>query len=166
MVSCGTANSTKKVYKKPIKKVESPKKLVFHQKKHKTSSLAKKIINKAENYLGTPYRLGGMTHSGMDCSGLLFKVFEENQMTIARRSIDQAKEGREVSVSNVMVGDLLFFATSGGGRVSHSGIVYSLENEDIKFIHASTSKGVIISSLNETYWQKSFLFARRMEYND
>ncbi|WP_435524963.1 C40 family peptidase [Chryseobacterium indoltheticum] len=66
-------------------------------------------------------------------------------------------------LKTVKPGDLLFFATSGGSRVSHVGIVYTIENDgEIKFIHASTSKGVIISSLNEKYWNKAYLHAQRV----
>ena len=60
-------------------------------------------------------------------------------------------------------GDLLFFATAGGSRVSHVGIVHDIGNDgEVKFIHASTSKGVIISSLNENYWNKAYLHAQRV----
>lgn len=121
------------------------------------------ILSDAEKYLGTPYRLGGMTSSGFDCSGFVNKVFDENDIKLTRRSADQAKEGVGIDVTEVRKGDLLFFATAGGKRVSHVGIVHTIGNDgEIKFIHASTTKGVIISSLDETYWDKAFLFARRV----
>lgn len=122
-----------------------------------------KILADAEKYIGTPYKLGGMTASGMDCSGLVVKVFDENNLKMPRRSQDQAKEGKSIRINEVKSGDLLFFATTGGDKVSHIGIVHSVENTgEIKFIHASTSRGVIISSLDNVYWNKAFLFARRV----
>lgn len=129
----------------------------------KKNSLVSKIIRNAERYRGVPYRLGGMSSSGFDCSGFVVKVFNENNLDIARRSQDQAKEGKQIEIRKVEIGDLLFFATSGGSRVTHVGIVHTIENSgEIRFIHASTTKGVIISSLNENYWNKAFLFARRV----
>ena len=124
---------------------------------------AANILSDAEKYLGAPYKPGGMTSSGFDCSGFVNTVFAENNIKLTRRSSDQAKEGREVSIREVKHGDLLFFATAGGKRVSHVGIVHTITDDgEIKFIHASTSKGVIISSLEEAYWDKAFLFARRV----
>ena len=121
------------------------------------------ILSDAEKYLGSPYRAGGMTYSGFDCSGFVNTVFAENDIKLTRRSADQAKEGVGINIENVKHGDLLFFATAGGKRVSHVGIVHTITNDgEIKFIHASTSKGVIISSLEEAYWDKAFLFARRV----
>ena len=124
---------------------------------------AASILSDAEKYLGAPYRAGGMTYSGFDCSGFVNTVFAENNIKLTRRSADQAKEGVGINIENVKHGDLLFFATAGGKRVSHVGIVHTITNDgEIKFIHASTSKGVIISSLEEAYWDKAFLFARRV----
>ena len=124
---------------------------------------ATNILSDAEKYLGAPYRAGGMTYSGFDCSGFVNTVFAENDIKLTRRSADQAKEGVEINIEKVKHGDLLFFATAGGKRVSHVGIVHTITDDgEIKFIHASTSKGVIISSLEEAYWDKAFLFARRV----
>lgn len=119
------------------------------------------VVKDAQQYLGVPYKYGGNTKTGFDCSGLVTKVFEENNYKLPRRSTDQADTGSSIRVEEVKAGDLLFFATGGGRSVSHVGIVNNIENDgEIKFIHASTSKGVIISSLNEAYWNKAFLFAR------
>ena len=124
---------------------------------------AANILSDAEKYLGAPYRAGGMTYSGFDCSGFVNTVFAENNIKLTRRAADQAKEGVGINIENVKHGDLLFFATAGGKRVSHVGIVHTITDDgEIKFIHASTSKGVIISSLEEAYWDKAFLFARRV----
>ena len=168
LYSCGTAcpsritrmNKTT-TYKKPSAGTKPANVKVSSDRNNNTQ--AGNILSDAEKYLGTPYKLGGMTSSGFDCSGFVNTVFAENDIKLTRRSSDQAKEGREVSIREVKHGDLLFFATAGGKRVSHVGIVHTITDEgEIKFIHASTSKGVIISSLDETYWDKAFLFARRV----
>lgn len=123
----------------------------------------KGILKDAEKYLGTPYKYGGNTSSGFDCSGFTVKVFQENEFNLPRRSTDQASTGERIDIKNAKPGDLLFFATGGGGRVSHVGIVHDIGNDgEVKFIHASTSKGVIISSLNEKYWNKAYLHATRV----
>ncbi|MDY3548609.1 C40 family peptidase [Riemerella anatipestifer] len=159
LVSCGTTK--RPVAKAKVSKVAS--KTLSSGNSEVVTKEARKIIKTAEKYLGVPYKYAGNTSLGFDCSGLVSKVFIENNKTLPRRSTDQALEGSSISVKEIKAGDLVFFATMGGSKVSHVGIVHTIETSgEIKFIHASTSKGVIISSLNETYWNKSFLFARRI----
>ena len=94
---------------------------------------------------------------------MVITVFSENNYKLPRRSEDQAKEGKKIEIQEVKPGDLLFFATSGAAKVNHVGIVNEISSRgEVTFIHASTSKGVIISSLNDAYWNKAFLFARRV----
>lgn len=146
-----------------IKKEETNRNLKSELGNRNESRLVSNILSNAENYLGVPYKFGGTASSGMDCSGLVVKVFEENNLKITRRTEEQAKEGVNIHIREVKLGDLLFFATMGGDRVSHVGIVHTIENSgEIKFIHASTRRGVIISSLDEVYWNKAFLFAKRV----
>lgn len=129
----------------------------------KNSAAIEKILRDAEKYLGAPYKFGGNDSKGFDCSGYTVKVFEENEYRLPRRSADQAETGNRIDIAKVRPGDLLFFATGSTGQVSHVGIVHDIGNDgEVKFIHASTSKGVIISSLNEKYWNKSFLHAQRI----
>ena len=128
-----------------------------------SSKKVNQLLREAENYMGTPYKYGGVTRSGMDCSGFITTVYDSQKVQLPRRSEDQSHEGRSVNIKDVMPGDLLFFATSGGSRVSHVGIVHTIQDSgEVNFIHASTSKGVTISSLNEKYWNKAFLSARRV----
>lgn len=163
LVSCGSSHSVRKYsYKKPVTtyKTANLKKLNSTYSGNISGKRAS-IISNAENYLGTPYKYAGNTPAGFDCSGLVCRVFDENNLKLPRRSQDQAKFGNSVDVSGVRPGDLLFFATAGGSNISHVGIVHEITNNgEITFIHSSTSKGVIISSLNEAYWNKAFLFAR------
>ncbi|MFC0425972.1 NlpC/P60 family protein [Chryseobacterium scophthalmum] len=165
IVSCGSSknvSSSKKSPSKNIAKSENLRKL-DSSFDGKVSGSIKSLLKDAETYLGTPYKFGGNTSSGFDCSGFTVKVFQDNNFSLPRRSSDQADAGKSIDIKTVKPGDLLFFATSGGSRVSHVGIVHTIENDgEIKFIHASTSKGVIISSLNEKYWNKAYLHAQRV----
>ncbi|WP_432432088.1 C40 family peptidase [Chryseobacterium scophthalmum] len=165
IVSCGSSknvSSSKKSPSKNVAKSENLRKL-DSSFDGKVSGSIKSLLKDAETYLGTPYKFGGNTSSGFDCSGFTVKVFQDNNFSLPRRSSDQADAGKSIDIKTVKPGDLLFFATSGGSRVSHVGIVHTIENDgEIKFIHASTSKGVIISSLNEKYWNKAYLHAQRI----
>lgn len=123
------------------------------------------ILNQAETYIGTPYRLGGMSRAGIDCSAFVLSVFNEVLgMELPRAAASQAQEGELVSRTDLQKGDLIFF--SRGGRISHVGIVHDVsEDGDVKFIHASTSRGVTITSLNDRYWVSKFRFAKRIVMN-
>ncbi len=126
------------------------------------STEVRSVLNEAEKYKGTPYKYGGTTSNGIDCSGLVCVAFQKIDMKLPRRSIDMSNEGASINISNVQEGDLLFFAT-GGGSINHVGIVYNIANSgEITFIHTSTSKGVTISSLEETYWKGKFIKAKRV----
>ncbi|WP_417429184.1 C40 family peptidase [Halpernia sp.] len=161
--SCGSSKVAKKTsYKKSVVRAEGLKNFNSNFR-GLLDSQRQELLKDSEKYIGAPYKYGGNNSSGFDCSGFTKKVYDDNNQNLPRRSEDQSKSGQEVSVYEVKPGDLLFFATSGGSKVSHVGIVHDIGNDgEIKFIHASTSKGVIISSLNEKYWNKAFLFARRV----
>lgn len=162
MISCGTSHFAKKyTYKKSSSASSANLKKLSSDYSGSVSGIRKSVINDAENYIGTPYKYAGNTASGFDCSGLVCKVFDENKIKLPRRSADQANAGKSINISEAKPGDLLFFATAGGSSVTHVGIVHEIfGNGEITFIHSSTTKGVIISSLNEAYWNKAFLFAR------
>ena len=121
------------------------------------------ILSEASTYIGTPYRMGGMTRSGIDCSAFVLSVYGSAAgIELPRVSSAQAQKGERVDRANLEKGDLLFFQTR-GSRISHVGIVHDITPEgEIKFIHASTSKGVTISSLNEKYWGARYRFAKRV----
>ncbi|WP_326983412.1 C40 family peptidase [Chryseobacterium sp. MYb264] len=164
-VSCGSSKGVASKNKSGNKTVAKSENLRNLDSKFdgKVSKSISSILKDAEKYIGTPYKFGGNTSSGFDCSGFTVKVFDENDYQLPRRSSDQAEAGNKIDIRDVKPGDLLFFATAGGSRVSHVGIVHDIGGDgEVKFIHASTSKGVIISSLNEKYWNKAYLHARRV----
>ncbi|MEQ1919460.1 MAG: NlpC/P60 family protein [Elusimicrobiota bacterium] len=111
----------------------------------------------ARSYLGTPYVWGGMTHEGIDCSALTQNSYGENRVKIPRVSRDQWKTGSKTE--NLREGDLIFFNTMGAG-VSHVAMVTDAKNK--KFIHASSSKGVMIADLNNKWFGQRYLGARRV----
>ncbi len=116
------------------------------------------IVSIARDQLGTPYRFGGTTPSGFDCSGFIGYVFNKVGVDLPRTAAAQYGAGQAVSRSNLEVGDLVFFETYKPGP-SHSGI-YIGNNQ---FIHASSSRGISISSVNDPYyWSDRYLGARRV----
>ncbi len=121
------------------------------------------VIAKARSYTGTPYKWGGTTSSGMDCSGLLLNSFSAINYKMPRTAAEQKKIGARVSKNEIAKGDLVFFATSKKKRkVTHVGLVTSVNGKEVIFIHASTSKGVTESKLSNSYWKKRFKQARRV----
>ena len=114
------------------------------------------IIESAEDFLGTRYYYGGMTKNGIDCSALIFNAYSENLIDVPRTSMAQSKIGKRIKKEKAKPGDLIFFRTTRRHRITHVGIVTENTDGKIKFIHASSSHGVMISSLEETYFQNSF----------
>lgn len=132
-------------------------------KKVAKESPAFTVIETAKTYRGTPYKYGGTTRAGMDCSALVFHSYYAVGVNLPRRSEDQSKLGQKVNLNQVQPGDLLFFATGKKkNQVTHSGIVTEIAKDDIRFIHASTSLGVTEDYLSNRYWSGAFLFAKRI----
>jgi cell wall-associated NlpC family hydrolase len=126
-------------------------------------SKADNIIDYAKQFEGVRYKWGGTTANGMDCSGLVFESFNAFHVLLPRISRDMAKRGEKVLLKDVTKGDLLFFKT--GNRrnsINHVGLIISIRDNNIEFIHATTGNGVMISWLNEDYWLKAFKEARRI----
>ncbi|MWP83065.1 endopeptidase [Glaesserella parasuis] len=108
---------------------------------------------------GTRYRLGGITKSGIDCSGFVQLTFRELfGIDLPRITVDQAKAGIQISKSELRTGDLVFFKTGRGPNGRHVGIYV----KNGQFLHASTKGGVIYSDINSPYWSRSFWQARRL----
>lgn len=124
--------------------------------------IKREIIDFAKTFQGTKYKYGGMTEAGMDCSGLVCVAFEKENISLPRISRDMAKTGVPISFKDIEAGDLVFFKTSRRNVITHVGLVVESNRGEVKFIHSSTSAGVIISSLDETYWKKAFAEVRRV----
>jgi cell wall-associated NlpC family hydrolase len=121
------------------------------------------ILEKAQTLVGTPYLFGGDTPSGMDCSGFTTETFKAAAIELPRISTEQSLIGEKVEQQQLKPGDLVFFGTGVPNRVNHVGIVANAESIDnIKFVHASTSKGVTMSSLSNSYWSGVYIKAKRV----
>ena len=120
------------------------------------------IVETAVNNIGTPYKTGGTATAGMDCSGLVYSTYKQYNKNFPRSSNAMANEGKLVSKNNAKPGDLIFFKTNGRGEINHVGIITEVVDDEIKFVHSSTSKGVIISSTNETYYGSTFTQINRI----
>lgn len=130
------------------------------------SNLAQSAFSKESNIIykqpydtwqGTPYKYGGTNKNGIDCSAFVQAIYlEAESQYLPRTTYEQSKLGVEIKLHQAQSGDLVFFKT--GRKIRHVGIYLG----DSKFMHASTSKGVIISRLNNPYWASVFWQVRRI----
>ena len=119
------------------------------------------VLINAIGLVGTPYRYGGNTpDSGFDCSGLIGYVYRQAGLNLPRSTGEMARLGApNVAREHLQSGDLVFFATQGGAKVSHAGIYVGQG----RFVHAPSSGGTVrLDYLNQAYWQRSFLTAKRV----
>lgn len=116
------------------------------------------VVEKAKEFVGVPYRFGGNTPSGFDCSGFIVYVFDQFGIELPRTSAGQFEYGTSVEKSDLQPGDLVFFKNTYKAGISHAGI-YVGNN---KFISATSSSGVQIVSLSNTYWGPRYAGAKRL----
>jgi len=117
------------------------------------------VSAEAHKYLGSPYKYGGHSRKGLDCSGLVHIVFLEAGIQLPRTSAQQFKSGRSIPFGKSQKGDLLFFTQK--GKVNHVGIVTKATRGSIWVIHSTTSKGVIAEDvLASTYWRSKIKGSR------
>ncbi|AVR44315.1 NlpC/P60 family protein [Christiangramia fulva] len=128
-----------------------------------STEIASKVVKNAQKFEGTRYRYGGTSKRGMDCSGLVYVSFLQEDISIPRTARAMSLQGERLFLKEVSPGDLLFFQTSKNRNViNHVGLVVKVKNGEIYFIHSTTSAGVIISLLSEAYWKNNFVMARRI----
>ena len=127
---------------------------------HKTGKgdLRQELVKTARRFIGIPYRWGGTTaENGFDCSGLTMVSYRLNGLNLPRVSRNQFKAGRWVSKSQLQPGDLVFFATKGGKRVTHVGMYAGSD----QFIHAPrTGKNVRFESMSNPFFVKTYVGGR------
>lgn len=120
-------------------------------------TIAASVVNTALSYRGVPYVWGGSSPRGFDCSGFVMHVYQKNGIKLPRTADAQFAFGRKLNSAEVRPGDVVFFQTYTYGA-SHCGIYLGQG----QFVHASSSKGVMVSRLSENYWRIRYLGARRM----
>ena len=118
------------------------------------------LVQEIMTWIGTPYLYGGTTRKGVDCSGLVMEVYRKaSGKKLPRSSRDQEQYCKKIKRGNLLAGDLVFFGTvKGGGRVSHVGMYIGGD----KMVHASTSRGVMVSRIDDPYFGPRFFSAGRV----
>ncbi len=121
------------------------------------SWIMKSLLAHYQKWRGARYELGGLSKSGVDCSGFVYMTFLRRfNLELPRTTLNQIRAGVKIAKSDLQTGDLVFFKTK--PSVRHVGIY--LDND--KFMHASSSRGVMISSLQNSYWKKRYWFSKHI----
>ena len=123
--------------------------------------IKQQILNVASESLGSPYRGGGSTPAGFDCSGFVKYTMDQFDIALPRNSAEMAKTGKRILKKDAKPGDLIFFNTN-GSNISHVGIVTENMDGEIKFIHSSTTRGVVYSSTSDGYYARTFVCVNRI----
>lgn len=163
LTACSSPDSQMRSKKTDTHAVNSQKHFLLQASQDEFETLVKnldtksKILNQYADWKGVAYRLGGNTKRGIDCSAFVQRTFHDQfDIDLPRSTSEQQKIGQTVSRSKLRAGDLVLFKT--GIYMRHVGI-YIGNNQ---FVHASTSNGVIVSRLTDTYWTKRYYGARRV----
>ncbi len=133
----------------------------------KNSQQVDQIIGYAKKFLGTPYRYAGSTPSGFDCSGFIYYVMGNFGFQLTRSSYGLAEFGRTVKLADIRPGDLMFFKGSNANstRIGHVALVVEVTPDAIKFIHSSTSRGVVIDNFKTSkYYIPRYVTTKRLDY--
>lgn len=118
-----------------------------------SKNLGKGVVRIAENVIGTPYRYGGTTLKGFDCSGLVFYSYKKVGVHVPRTALSLYNNTKRIKKANLYLGDLVFFKLT-GSKTSHVGIYAGSD----RFIHApSSGKKVMVSKLGDPYWRKRYV---------
>jgi probable lipoprotein NlpC len=132
----------------------------IYQPSEQPQGSAKELIKYAKTWIGVPYRYGGNDRNGVDCSGFTCRVFNDAiNVQLPRDSRSQAEFSKSISRSKLRPGDLVFFVNKqGGNRINH--VALYIGNNQI--IHSTTSRGVVISNLDDNYWSSHFYCCGRV----
>ena len=155
---CSSKNSSSYTYKKPDKSFPNKEEIDYKITEGISySNLYDKLNNHYKNWKGVRYKYGGNSKKGIDCSAFVQKTFRDNlNIKIPRTTALQSKVGKEISIDELEMGDLVFFKTGFNSR--HVGIYL----EGGKFMHASTKRGVTISRLDNIYYRNHFWKIKRV----
>ena len=123
--------------------------------------IKQQILNVAAESLGSPYRGGGTTPAGFDCSGFVKYTMDQFDIALPRNSAEMAKTGKRILKKDAKPGDLIFFNTN-GSNISHVGIVTENTDGVFKFIHSSPTRGVVYSSTSDGYYARTFVCVNRI----
>lgn len=155
LVTVSGCSSLNRVSYPPVLKHKAPPASSADSQYDKT--LKAMLMRQYIDWHTTPYKLGGLSKQGVDCSGLVYRTFHSKLgCKIPRTTREQVKIGSKVARKNLRTGDLVFFKTS--RSTNHVGIYIG----DSRFLHVSSKKGVIISTLTNMYWNKHYWTARRI----
>lgn len=125
----------------------------------KKKGIRTRIVEEARSWVGTPYRYGGESRKGTDCSGMVMNVYRDVAgIKLPRNSAKQGEYCRRIKRSELLVGDLVFFTSRRGKGINHVGIYVG----NGCFVHASTSRGVIVSDLDQDYYTRTYHSAGRV----
>ena len=155
-----TENTPKKDIKSRLSTDENSDDFIINT--NNSSYLVEQLINAASENLGARYRSGGSNPEGFDCSGLMFFTFSKFDIVLPRSSNEMSTLGTVLNSDEIRKGDLIFFKTNGRKIINHVGMVVEVLEDEIKFIHSATSKGVIISSTKEPYYKRTFAQVNRI----
>ena len=127
-------------------------------RRYGASGIREHLVNTAKRYIGVPYKWGGESAAtGFDCSGYTMVIYQQNGLNLPRTSQQQWKAGKPIASRQLLKGDLVFFATIGGKRVSHVGIYLGGD----KFLHApGRGRKIQTASLTDRYFRSRYLGAR------
>lgn len=134
----------------------------------KKSDKADAIISYAKTFLGVPYRYGGSTPSGFDCSGFINYIFGNFGFSLVRTSFGLADLGETISLANIQPGDLMFFKGSNlnSTSVGHVALVIEVSPNTLKFIHSANGGVKIENFVTSKYYIQRYIKSKRLDYGD
>ena len=171
LASCGTSRTTARRSSQGYSSASSTKNHTpdrrkptppahFDPRKIADNPTTLRLLQEANSWIGIPYKWGGNDRNGVDCSGFVLQVYLKSlEISLPRNSEKQMQYCRAIKKDEMVPGDLVFFTVRGGERVGHVGIYIG----DNNFVHSSSSKGVIVTSLDNPYFVKNFYSCGRVE---